>query len=284
MEQKTSESLYASRRRLPYGAVPLDAWNARHPAFNKEKYLGASIVRIESIFLHNYAKAIDEGILQGDGQKLQEIGDMVERSLYSAQTERITYHAKHHLEHINNQERIEVQAARIGLATPAELLSILVKNKDLESIELAKQSHPFYMDETADMEDAVAEAVIPYSLIETTWQMRTKVKKDPDGDRRVNLNIPAAILVHKRPIGVIKTENGDQIEVVERRGILMRGDEHANSQVNWPLDRLIKNPEREDELLDLVHRTFRENRSTLWLPPLTTSYYAHRLRTPTDAV
>lgn len=287
-EKRIREVIQHSHERLPFGAVSFDPYHAIHPESSRrrnkqETYAPKSLKNVDRIVKGNYLRAIKEGTLQAaDTETLEKLFHMVHASVMLAQTERMEHHHRHSVESLPIVRTVEVIAAEMGLATPTELLTILMDNPNLESIELAKQTHPFVSNDTRGMKRAVGEALSPYrnNLVANNWQVRTKVKG-------INEDLPAAIVVTKRPIATIDLGNGEFIEVIERLGNLARGDEMVKNMTHPPIDRLIRNRDhrrgdkkaRHPELANLVTDAVRNWQSPPWLVDMTTSIYAHRIVT-----
>jgi len=269
------ERLKNTRQRLVFGAVLLAPYREKHLDFHNQPYLKGSLMNIDGIAKRNYRHAIANDTLPGDTETRHKIFDTVRASLFLAQNERVEYHHRHYDDQMNLIRNNAVIAAEMGLATPEELLSIVIDNPEQESIELAKQSHPFRSDPDATraMNDAMMNLLQKYQpqLVEGDWNMRTKRKG-------INPDIPSAIVVTKSLLGTIGLENGDKIEIIQRQGNFIRGDEAVSGLTDPPMDRLIKNPDRVLELLHLVDRTIYERQTPPWLISMTTSMYARRIR------
>lgn len=252
------------RERLPYAAVPLDPWRAKHPNTGSS-YYATSLNRISDITDEAITTAIEDGriILANTAQALHHF---VGTSLLDAHTRRIMHNGQTNLDGISKPESAEQLAlAMDGLAHPDELYRLLRDNPQLGSIELAKLSHPFDFKASEEM-DHVARRVIASEGELLDESPRLKVK-------RIDSSIPASIVVRKSVIGAEMVGNGF-IEVVERRSLLVRGDEEATSEVPY-IDRMLKNPARRDELAELIDAQLQDpTPETVWLQPTTTSYYA----------
>jgi hypothetical protein len=252
------------RERLPYAAVPLDPWRAKHPNTGSS-YYATSLNRISDITDRSIATAIEDGrILSVD--TAQALHHFIGTSLLDAHTRRIMHNGQTNLEGISEPESVEpLTLAMDGLAHPDELYRLLRDNPQLGSVELAKLSHPFDFNASEEMDDVVRSVIASEGELHDEVP-RLKVK-------RVDGSIPASIVVRKRVVGAQMVEGGF-IEVVERRSLLVRGDEEATTEMPY-VDRILKNPARRDELAELINARLKDpDPETVWLQPTTTSYYA----------
>ena len=280
-----SEKLQSSRRRLEYGAVPLQPWTAPHPDMPGENYFQASLQHIRERLDANIHIPIEKGTI-ASSVTLEAIHHFCEVSLTDAHIRRITHH------HENGADKtlegpVEIaKAAEDGTATPTEMLSLLVANPHLDAVEMAKLTHPFEGNGDKAMMCAVANAIETHSGLEieqTTPRFKTK---------RANSDIPALVILKKRPMALIETPDG-LIEVIERKTFLVRGDELVTDENMDPrIDRLVKKiaalretrtkdgsePEvisAEAKLFDHINQVHAvDDNPQLWLDVLTTSVYA----------
>lgn len=266
------------RTRLPYAAVPLDPYHATYPFSAEEMadkkkdktkvpYVPASMRHIEERFHKNFMWAIENDRLIGDPEILRKLGEMALISLFNAQIERIEHHAHHPIHRFHRDRSTRMRAAKMGLAIPEESLEIFANDPKIPSLELAKFSHPFKPEATAEMDQDVMGMLGRIGLHAPITRPRAKVKRYTD--------IPAAIVVHKEPIGTIELPDG-VAEVIRRKGVQIRGDEVINHMTPLPIDRLVRNPGRQAELLDLVNTTSIARQTPPWEVALNTAYYVHR--------
>ena len=252
------------RERLPYGAVPLDPWKALHPE-NGMPYYNTSLDRIAMMAGSAVEAAIGDGRLRNPDTAAS-MHDLLLVSLIDAHTRRLLHNSHANLEDVASiAERVTFEAALEGTARPDELYDLLRAHPEMGSIELAKLTHPFDFTGSAEM-DGVVRELLAHRIEPVEEKPRFKVK-------RVDPNLPALIVVRKQVVGAELLDDGF-IELIERRSLLVRGDDEATAQVPY-VDRMIKNPERRDELTDRIESQLPDaDNSTVWLQPTTTSYYA----------
>jgi len=266
------ESLHAPKRaRLEYGAVPLRPLQAMYPdASVRDGYLSASLHHIQEKLHRNFAFVKDR--LDIHDFQARALEEFVEMSLVEAQMTRADYNDHRSLP-ANFGDNGEIEAAALaGTATPDELLHLLESYPELESIELAKLSHPFDFAETGDMESAVRIA-IGQAGGEIVGGQRARYKL-----KRTDGALMAMIFVRKQIVGHVPTEQGN-LEIVERRSLLTL-DTSENGRV---MKHYIENDESPEALhaitVAIERRLSRgELEDTGWLFPTTTSYYARRAK------
>ena len=280
-----NEKLQSSRRRLEYGAVPLQPWTAPHPDMPGENYYQASLRHIRECLDANIHVPIEKGTIASP-EALTAIHHFCELSLTDAHIRRITHHHENGVDKTLEGPAEIVKAAEDGTATPAEMLSILVLNPHLNAIEMAKLTHPFDGNGDKPMMEAVARAIEAQNGIvidDAAAHYKTK---------RASNDIPALVVLKKRPMAVIETAEG-LIDVIERKTFLIRGDERVAGEDMEPrVDRLVKKiaaqhatltkdkkrPERieaEAKLFDLINEVHAiDDNPQPWLDVLTTSVYA----------
>jgi hypothetical protein len=194
--------------------------------------------------------------------------DFMEVSLYDSQMRRIDLNPTLLLDGVIDDEDLRVIHAKNGTATPSDLLSLLVDYPNLESLELAKLSHPLDSRATVPMVESVSGALVAQGgdLLHDE-KARYKLK-------RLDPTIPAAIVLRKQVISRQDVVHGI-IEVVQRQSFLVRGDEGVSPDEY--LSRKIKNPDRIAELEEKIE-SYVPDLDKLpglrWLQPQATSYYA----------
>jgi len=251
--------------RLEYGAVSLDPWRAIDHETG-DNYVDASTRRISVELQKALISAVEAGWVQSP-ELAKKLYDFMEISLYDAQMRRIVFNDARSdaLDDMRSDQR--VLRAIEGLATPSDLLEILVDYPDLGSIEMAKLTHPLDFDATRAMDADVCETAISRFGAIDPEEPRYKMK-------RVDAEIPAGIILRKQVIAGGDTPNG-LIQVVQRRSFLVRGDDGVS--LDPYLARKVKNPDRLPELIDKIDGHLLVaggDVDSAWLQPLATSYYA----------
>lgn len=271
------------RRRLEYGAVPLQPWSAPHPDMPGENYYQASLRHIRERLDANFHIPIENGTINTQAI-LETLHEFCELSLTDAHVRRITHHHENYAEKTLFGSDEIINAAHNGTATPDEMLRLLKDNPHIGAAEIAKLTHPFdvYGDKT--MMDAVHQAINMVGgvmLDDVSPRFKTK---------RTDTRLPALVVLRKQPIACLETETG-VIEIISRKSLLVRGDDDAVDISAQPrVDRLVKQiaesrrtrsentPEiRETEatLHTLIQRAYdAPHHSEPWLDVLTTSVYA----------
>jgi hypothetical protein len=166
------------------------------------------------------------------------------------------------------------EKARDGVATPTDLLALLMSYPKLGSVELAKLSHPldFAASEEMDGEVLYALAWMGFDFLDEPGRYKTK---------NFRSELPAATILRKQTIAERETDAG-LIQVVQRRGFLIRGDEEARAENDAYLDRMLRNQNRRSTVYEKIENWYpyasqlplELERSRKWLQPLATSYYA----------
>lgn len=248
-----------------YSAVPLDAWNATD-LHTGEAYATSSTRRISGKLRRAMLRAVENGWVES-ADTTEAIGRFMEESLYATQMQRIDLNSAQ-IDNLVDNDDPRIIRAKEGVATPADLLGVLVAYPKLESLELAKLSHPFDEKAPAPMDAAVFGALDAMEFQLLDEDPRYKMK-------RVNETIPAGVALRKQAVAELATDNGT-IQVVHRQSFLVRADEGASADPY--LERKIKNPQRTDELGQKIEAYLPHLRPDLmWLQPQASSYYAKYL-------
>lgn len=267
----TFETDAAPRQRLEYGAVPLRPWQARYPGTDRS-YFEVSCNHLEDKAYQAVAATPEIGSYRF------RLLEFIRESLLTTHTQRIDYnHDSFHQLAVLDAEQAEqhiwdekLHYAYDGLATPYELLDILVEHPELKSLELAKLSHPLDFAAAAEMDDNLITLLHKKHAVPMPTPARYKRK-------RVNEAIPAMIVTRKVELGDIPAENG-VVRVTRRQSLLVRdvlfGDNDPIQQIK--LTRQLKNPARFDELTQRIesHLTCEDfDPTSQFVQPAATSYY-----------
>lgn len=251
------------RTRLPYGAVPLRPWQAVYPG-SDENYFNASRQHIEAVAQHAMStETLPE-------MNKQEIGELLMMSLLATHANRMDYNhdSFYALNSIDDPSQ-ELQHAYDGLATPDELMDVLQEYPGIKALELAKLSHPLDFTAVHEMDQALCIMLYAYDAQPVMTPIRYKRK-------RVQADIPAAIVTRKTELGDIATGHGT-IRVTRRQSLLVRGDTHPEDVT---YERKVRNEERFDELVTCLERHFAPDSfdpGDQFVQPAATSYYAKYL-------
>ncbi len=273
MENNVESSLRADYHSapLPYAAVPLDLGHDLVSGHERITYHNESLARIQRGLFQAVEMALeDEWIASGDEELALRVRRLLDISLTQSHETRLFLNRR--FEKVIDgagDERI-VRAAK-GMATPIDLLSVLVDYPTLGSIELAKLSHPLDAHADEPMDRAIQGAIHEVGGHELLASPKYKPKTR-------ELDIPAMTVLRKRKVGMVATNAGD-IGVISRQAFLVRGDEDARQESPY-VDRKIRNPERFPELAELVESsipTLGETEYMKWLQPVASSYYAKYL-------
>lgn len=250
-----------------------------------ENYYQASLRHIRERLDANFHIPVNNETINSR-EMFKAIHGFCELSLTDAHNRRITHHHVNGVDKTLDGPREIVQAAEDGTATPAEMLGLLILNPHLDAIEMAKLTHPFDGKGDGAMMGAVRSAIESHDGItidDVTPRYKTK---------RADSEIPALVILKKRPMAVIETPQG-LVEIIERKTFLVRGDaavvkDGAELTVGrWvkkiaqhraTLTRDEKEPEHigaETKLaafIDEIHST--DDNPQPWIDVLTTSVYA----------
>ncbi|HEY5695812.1 MAG TPA: hypothetical protein VIQ80_03180 [Candidatus Saccharimonadales bacterium] len=266
--------------RLTYGAVPLEPWTAveeRRGIFGRrqsETYMAASVLRICT----GINKALDAAVRQYDWVQSPELEaqlrDIIETSLYDSQSRRVELNPGSLERGDVNVDDPRYEKAKNGTASPAELLTLLIDYPKLNSVELAKLSHPldFAASEGMDSDVMFTLARLGFEFIDEPGRHRIKAMQP---------EIPAMTVQRKQTVAELEVAEG-LLQVVQNRTFLVRGDEEACAENDRHLDRLILNPERRGEVYEKIEQWYPyarqlpvgHERARKWLQPLSSSYYA----------
>jgi hypothetical protein len=249
-----------------YAAVPLDlSVDDEHYC----PYTRDSLDRINRRVNDAFDNAARNGWVSSlESELAKQLKLLVQESLVTSHRERIERNRTNDAARFIDMNDPAVERAMKGVATPLELLYVLEEYPKIETVELAKLSHPLDASATRTMNEAMRTALITLGEDVDLGEPRYKRKSSRE-------DIPAVVVLRKQPISEYDTKHG-RIQVVQRAAYLTRGDEEA--AVSPFLDRKIRNPERIKELgqkveayLPHIHENFK------WLQPIATSYYAKYL-------
>ena len=261
-----------SRKRLEFGAVPLQPWSAPYPDMSGESYTQASLRHIHKRLDANFHIPVENGTIHSKDE-LDQLYGFCDISLADAHMRRITHHFENTADKEIAGDPDVVEAVRNGTATPEEMLRTLLLNPHLGAIELAKLTHPFDSRGDTAMMESVGEALQLHGATVHAETARYKVK-------RIDEDIPAMTVLEKQPLALIPTEGG-QLEVMMRKSYLVRMNPAVASMESQPrIDRIIRNITEESaqqKLFRLVGEAGHTPESldqAPWLDVLTTSVYA----------
>jgi hypothetical protein len=280
MREKLPQHPIIRNERPEYGAVPLEPWAAmeerRGWLLRKKRatYLGASALRIKGRIDTAFATATQQHDWVASPELSFGLRELVEASLYDSQRRRMEYNPGVLNDGMVDMDDERVEKAKNGTASPSELLGLLMDNPKLGSLELAKLSHPLDAGATEEMDSEVMFALgrAQFGFVDEAGRYKTKTTR-PD--------IPAMTVLRKQTVAELDLPDG-LLQVVQRRAFLVRGDDEARAENDVHLDRLVRNPDRHDEVYEKIETWYpyarqlppeRES-ARKWLQPLATSYYA----------
>lgn len=261
------------RQRLPYGAVPLEPWGATfyHRA---QPYWNSSM---NSIYRKLQTTMVDQDWFRHDSRSYH-LHDLMEVSLRESHQARVKHNADVDLGVISKPDDPRLEYAKTGIATPAELFTLLADNTQLGSLELAKLSHPFDFEATREMDEAIEDLMLSVEGEILDANPRYKVK-------RTDSRLPAAVVLRKQDMMDFPVDEwGGKVRIVRRQGFLVFDGEDAQG---WP------------QLEHLVRPKFEANRDAIigarvepylgehphgrpygWVQPQASSYYAKYIPGP----
>ena len=166
-----------------------------------------------------------------------------------------------------------------------DLLSVLRDYPGLQSIELAKLSHPLDICATEAMDHDVCQTIMYLGGKIELGEPRYK-PKTPDQV------IPALTVLRKQKVGELLTRHGE-IDVIRRQAFLVRGDYEAHAVTdNLDLGQLIIGYalEPKDMYFQPIAQKMegyiphlKNHENLKWLQPIATSYYAKYVAAPNKA-
>lgn len=265
------------RQRLQYGAVPLDPWKASFH-HRQQTYWNASIQRIQRKLR---STMVDQDWFRVEDQA-HELHELMNTSLIHSHYTRLDKNALADTRLVEEMGDPRLDNARMGLATPEELFTLLVDYPELRSLELAKLSHPFDFDATHDMDEALEDLILGADGEILDGDPRYKVK-------RVDANTPAAIILRKRDMMDFPMEGGAKVRIVHRQGFLVFNGNGMSDGQNF--ERFLKQPRfiplRNHALGAMVEHyldTYPQGQPYGWVQPQATSYYAKYIPRPPVAI
>lgn len=255
---------------LPYGAVPLAPWRAFDHERPDLRYSVASIDRVRE----RTEMTMRE---QGWFEAVENAGVLLEfmqRSVVDSQVRRIdkNYESCDRLPDNPDDERI--RHALLGTATPEELFTLLADYpQQIRSLELAKLSHPFDFEATAEMDDVMTDLLLGSGgeLLDT--EPRFKIK-------RVDADVPAAVVLCKQELMDFRMDTAI-VRVVQRQGYMVFHGNGMPEQAHI-FKRLISRPEKAPMLIGRMSAYLENPGQRLpygWVQPQATSYYAKYVST-----
>jgi hypothetical protein len=252
---------------LEYGAVPLDTWSALYPDGSGKDYANGSLSHISDKVQEAVAETVMAGTL---GElKAHDLAEFMMESLSESQFHRIKLNSNSLSRDMLDENDERVQRALTGVATPQELFDILVDYPKLGSVELAKLSHPMKPLDSLPMDVDIETMLTKYGaeMLDEPAYHKAKLRDS---------SIPAVIILRKQPVADYKTEHGT-IRVMQRKSVLVHAEDGASNDPY--LERLVKNAERFDELIDKVGHAvdFLDIVPLGWLHVQATTYYAKYL-------
>ncbi len=273
------------RQRLPYGAVPLDPWRANfyHPA---QPYVNSSM---RGIYKKLQATMVEQDWFRHDGRSYQ-LHKLMEESLRHSHLTRIEKNADIDLSLIEGLDHPLLEYAKTGTATPEELFTLLVDRPALGSLELAKLSHPFDLEASHEMDEAMVDLILALASeneepdkanFTSTGQIlddkpRYKVK-------RVDAKLPAAVVLRKQDLMDFPVDEwGAKVRMVWRQGFLVFNGEGVEDGAHFEhLLTGFKNPKfnalRNEALGARIEEYVEKHplgRPYGWVQPQASSYYA----------
>ena len=265
------------RQRLPYGAVPLDPWRANF-YHRQQTYWDASVQRIQRKLR---ATMVDQDWFRTQDQA-HELHGLMHASLIQSHYSRLDKNALVDVRALDGLKDPRLDNARAGVATPEELFTLLVDHPELGSLELAKLSHPFDFEATQDMDEALDDLILGSEGEILDEDPRYKVK-------RVDPNLPAAIILRKRNLMDFPMEGSAIVRIVHRQGFLLFNGSGISDGQNF--ERFVRQSRfahlRDQALGAMVEHYLEEHpRGQLhgWLQPQASSYYAKYIPCPPVAL
>jgi len=190
--------------RPDYAATPLNPYSLQE---ENGAYIRGAQQYVESI--------LDTNLLALKQKPPKEVIDLLEVSVNSALFSRAAENQGKTIPVDCDDEaaKLFIKACQ-GFATPAELLALFVRYpQGLESIELAKQTHPFDWRATDDMDVAVDEALTEHSAFSLRGSERTQNVRYYL-TRADNMTNPAAIILRRKAdIASARLDDGSAIAV-----------------------------------------------------------------------
>jgi len=264
-----------------YAATPLNARHLREPS--GELYICAAL---------NYVNGLlDDLLLRRVIPLTPHVVEHLSIAIQSAVLMRIEENETKSIPmDVDDRSALLFTKACYGGASPEELLDLVITySKELDSLELAKQTHPGIWSATDDMDEAVGNALIERGFDERS---STKTRNVRYVVTRVdNTKHPeTATIIRKADIATRRSAKGGMLMVVQRDSLVVdlthKDVELAQQEVRRWLqlevtsDTMrgdVKVPYAGKRLTSFIDQQFETNRDrrSLALVPAVRSYYAH---------
>jgi hypothetical protein len=252
--------------RPDYGAVPFDPWRAGH---------APDVLEWHNLYVTGSAKRIERRLTgtMVDGEWFKHVPqahslfDLMRTSLIDSQNRRIDMNSRAQIHELADDGDERVQRAFSGIATPAELFTLLADKPEIKSLELAKLSHPFDFAATDEMDRELDELMLASGGELLGEDPRYKIK-------RVDDTIPAAMILRKQDLMDFPVDDGI-IRIVQRQGFLVFQGEGQEDEPHF--DRLLKNNKNHRALFAMTESYVTHSPKMHrfgWVQPQATSYYA----------
>lgn len=257
--------------RPAYGAVPLDPWRATYvDDVNhwNNLYVTGSNTRIE----RRLTRSMVDGEWFKHVPQAHDLYDFMNISLRDSQNRRIEMNGRTQLTPELAKRDDRVAHALEGTAMPDELFTLLVDLPELQSLELAKLSHPFDFQAPHQMDRELDELMLDVGGELLDSEPRYKIK-------RTDLDIPAAMILRKQDLMDFPVD--DQIvRITQRQGFMVYQGNGMRDEPHF--DRLLKNPKNHPALFAWVEHYISDPNAIQpfgWVQPQASSYYAKVVKT-----
>jgi hypothetical protein len=203
---KLPESGYEAHiERMRVAATPLNPYFLTKDGV---AYTETAPSALEDLFINNLKERVCE-----DTAPSPHIVDLLRGSLLAALFQRFDKHNGITISPDSPHEVVDLYArACLGMASPSQLVDLLIKSPEIKALELAKVSHPFEWLERHSPIDNVIDSTIKDRSAEVLYKNPEYYLSAVDDPR----NPSAAVMVRKIYRGTLKSDQDESVHIIQR--------------------------------------------------------------------
>lgn len=244
---------------VSYAPTPLNPYELQISGL---PYIGIARQKIHDIFIRNLNNLSEK--------PSQAVVDLLEVSINSALFRRFENNSGKAIPPDCDETTARLfSRACLGNASPDDLLNLLMLSPaDLESIELAKQTHPFDWTATTDMEIVIGQAKKQYGMQEIVDSVRYYYTRSDDA-----IKPTAIIMIRKTDVSQLPTPKG-RVTLTQRDSIVLDLDRCETRDVRKEFKAWL----RSDDAKESIHGS----RKTPYFGSEVTKFLETQLSTPLE--